>query len=621
MRSFRHHLKAFSVSRQSLWTGAALSLAAGVALYAATAATVESDAEQRFKSMARSAQYTINGRIKSYTDLLRGAAGLFQAESNVTRVQFHRYVKGLSMEEHFPGIEVINFARHITDAERPAFEQGLREESKKSGDGAAPFSINPPGRRDSYSVMTFIEPMDAWRDKLGMDLEARSFVARTLDQSRDTGKIAASGTRVAILSGPNRHGLGMRLPVYRNDMSSSTLEERRAAYLGTVGIGFGVHKLVQGVLDEMAVKGARLTVTDLAEVPSEPGENRQIQVLFDSKATNTDPSPQLARTDRRTFYVSLPIGFNQRIWQADFSVPKSLLYTRFDTMYPWLAMLAGVVTTSLLYALFQTLASSRRRALQMAQEMTRELRDSEAKLQASHQTLRRLAAHADQIKEGERKRIAREIHDDLGQNLLALRIEADMLTSRTRNTHARLHERARATVAQIDATIKSVRQIINDLRPNVLDLGLNAAVDWQVADFKRRTGIECQLLENEADLRLNDHCATAFFRILQESLSNITRHSRANKVCIELHLLHDRLSMVVSDNGIGLPPGGYNKIGSFGLVGIEERINILGGTFAIRSEPGEGTTIVVSVPVSAQAEFMLSHPAHTATPQAAPLIV
>lgn len=621
MRPLRLQLKAFSTSGKALWGGAAVSVAAGMGLYAATAATVESDAEQRFKNMARSAQYTINGRIKSYTDLLRGTAGLFQAESNVTRDQFHRYVKGLSMHEHFPGIEVINFARHITDAERPAFEKSMREELAVSAKDYPTFAIKPPGRRSSYTVLIFIEPTAAWHDKLGLDLEARSFVARTLAESRDTGNVAASGTRVAILSGPNRHGLGMRLPVYRNDMSAGTPEQRRAAYIGSVGIGFGVHRLVQGVLDEMPVKGARLTVTDLAEVPHESGERRQIQVLFDSKATNADPDPGPAQANRATFYTSLPIGFNQRIWKADFSIPKSALYTRFDTWYPWLAMIAGVVTTSLLYALFQTLASSRRRAIKMAEEMTRELRDSESNLQASHNTLRRLAAHADQIKEGERKRIAREIHDDLGQNLLALRIEADMLSSRTRDTHARLHARARATVQQIDATIKSVRQIINDLRPNVLDLGLNAAVDWQVADFQRRTGIECQLLENETDLRIDDHCATAFFRILQESLNNISRHAHASRVRIELHLSSDRLSMVVSDNGIGLQPGGRNKSGSFGLVGIEERINLLGGTFLIQSAIGEGTIITVSVPVSLEAGLLQPYPSHATTQEAAPLFV
>jgi signal transduction histidine kinase len=232
----------------------------------------------------------------------------------------------------------------------------------------------------------------------------------------------------------------------------------------------------------------------------------------------------------------------------------------------------------------------------MAQELTKELRASEAKLQLSNETLRRLAAHAEHIKEGERKRIAREIHDDLGQNLLALRIEADMLSSRTREGHPRLHARARSTLHQIDTTIKSVRQIINDLRPNVLDLGLNAAVDWLITEFRRRTGIECDVLENDHDIQVSDSCATALFRILQESLTNISRHAQATRVRVELRVERDWICMTVSDNGVGLNANGRHKPGSFGLVGIEERINILGGTFAITSAPGEGTVIGVSMP-------------------------
>ena len=228
--------------------------------------------------------------------------------------------------------------------------------------------------------------------------------------------------------------------------------------------------------------------------------------------------------------------------------------------------------------------------------MTSELRESQSKLQLSHQKLRRLADHAYQVKELERKRIAREVHDDLGQNLLALRIEAEMLATRSR-THSYLHKRASATLQQIDTTIKSVRQIINDLRPTVLDLGLSAAVEWQVHQFQRRTGIQCDLHEDHLEIAMPDYCATAFFRILQESLTNIVRHANASRVVVELRLNGSWLSLIVRDNGCGLPPGGRNKHGSFGLVGIEERILILGGTCAIFSEPDGGTTIMVSAPV------------------------
>jgi signal transduction histidine kinase len=131
----------------------------------------------------------------------------------------------------------------------------------------------------------------------------------------------------------------------------------------------------------------------------------------------------------------------------------------------------------------------------------------------------------------------------------------------------------------------------------VLDLGLSAAVEWQVSQFQRRTGIQCEVQDDYGEIALPDHCATAFFRILQESLTNIIRHANATRVKVELRLNGDWLSLTVRDNGRGLPPGGRNKYGSFGLVGIEERIVILGGTCAVFSEPDGGTTVMVSAPV------------------------
>jgi signal transduction histidine kinase len=174
-----------------------------------------------------------------------------------------------------------------------------------------------------------------------------------------------------------------------------------------------------------------------------------------------------------------------------------------------------------------------------------------------------------------------------------------MLSSRTRQSHPRLHERARATLAHIDTTIKSVRQIINDLRPNVLDLGLRAAVEWQIGEFSRRTGVACELIGEQRDIPLDDSAATALFRILQESLSNIARHSKALTATVQLGVSDGRVVMSISDNGIGLRATEHNKSGSFGLVGIEERMNLLGGTFSLRTQPGQGTTILVTVPVRA----------------------
>lgn len=596
MLTLKTTIKTFSTARPALWVGLPFSLAVGMVLYFATANSIEADSRTRFAGLAQNARNTISARIKSYTHVLRGTVSLFQISEPLTRRQFHGYVKGLDVTHNFPAIENINYAQLVRDSEREAFLQRMHDE--RSADGLSPqeFSIKPPGRRPLYTVVAFTEPEQPWAATLGYDLLANPLVHDTLASMRDTGKLIPSGMPVSFISGPNRTGLAMRLPVYKPHAPTDTLEERRAAYIGTVGIAFSVQKLVQGVIDEIPIKNVRMTLVDNAIGV----DMRRGRVLFDSHPADDNPLlPFLAPPSR--FSCTLPIDFNGRPWDATFKVEASDMYTAFEEFAPWLALMAGSISSMLLYALFHTLTSSRRRAIKMAKGMTRELRDSQAKLQLSHQNLRRLAAHADQIKEGERKRIAREIHDDLGQNLLALRIEADMLSSRTRERHPRLHARARSTLQQIDATIKSVRQIINDLRPNVLDLGLSAAVEWQIAEFKRRTGIACELIDEPKEVALSDHAATAFFRILQESLSNIVRHAQATRVRVELKLNGNRLSMTVSDNGIGLQAGEQGKVGSFGLVGIEERISILGGSFSISSPAGNGTTVCVSVPLHNEA--------------------
>jgi signal transduction histidine kinase len=560
---------------------------------------IEADAHARFSAIVRGIHYTINGRLKSYTDVLRGTASMFQSSSMLSRNQFHRYVQGLSLDTEFPGIETINFAHFITDAERPAFEERMRTEVASAEAGyPRSFNISPAGRRPSYTVLTYIEPIEPWSNRFGTDLQARASVARALAQSRDSGQPSTSGTLVPLMR--TSSGLGMRMPIYRPGMPLQTVEQRRAAYVGSAGIGFSVHRLVGDILVEQPTHRMRLVLTGLTpvETPGGPlGPDRRV-LLYDSAAGNKAVMRQAGLRGDQLFQKTIPIGFSHRNWEVTFSIPKSEMYSDVDEYAPVIAFLAGSVSMALLYALFQTLSSSRRHAIGLAKEMTKELRDSEARLQKSNENLRRLAAHAESIKEIERKRIAREIHDDLGQNLLALRIEADLLASRTEKHHPRLNARARWTLQHIDTTIKSVRQIINDLRPNVLDLGLNAAVGWQIAEFRRRTGIECELIEDTQDAMVDDRSATALFRILQESLTNVLRHAQATKVQVELRVERYWTSMTISDNGVGLPASGSHKPGSFGLVGVEERVKILGGRFSVSSAPDQGTTIRVSIPSS-----------------------
>ncbi|NGZ84752.1 PAS domain-containing sensor histidine kinase [Duganella aceris] len=218
-------------------------------------------------------------------------------------------------------------------------------------------------------------------------------------------------------------------------------------------------------------------------------------------------------------------------------------------------------------------------------------------LRQLHAQLGELNQHQDMVKEDERKRIAREIHDDLGQNLLALRLDVAMLHNRTAGGHPRLHDRTTAVLDCIDRTVRSVRNIINNLRPAVLDLGLEAAFDWQVRQFERSSGIRCRLTIDGAGVGRDERRDTALFRVLQESLTNVSRHAQATRVTVRLRIGEAAIRLDVEDNGRGmqaLPRNDATR--SYGLMGVKERVESFGGDFQIHSRPGRGVRLSVTIP-------------------------
>lgn len=251
----------------------------------------------------------------------------------------------------------------------------------------------------------------------------------------------------------------------------------------------------------------------------------------------------------------------------------------------------------------QALLAAEEREKQLLQGALVETTTELALTEQRYTYLRELAAHRERIKEEERKRIARDIHDDLGQTLLALRIDVSMFAAKTARSHPRLHGKVSTVLSSIDAATKSMRAIINDLRPPVLDLGLVAAIEWQAQEFRRRTGIPCDLdVDNDDfDENLDESRAAALFHVVQESLSNIIRHAQATQVSIAVRTEPGMLHMTIADDGIGISTAAPKKTNSFGLAGIEERINALDGRFSVDSAPGQGTRLRFSVPLTVAA--------------------
>jgi len=212
--------------------------------------------------------------------------------------------------------------------------------------------------------------------------------------------------------------------------------------------------------------------------------------------------------------------------------------------------------------------------------------------------LRNYAIRQELVREQERSRISREIHDVLGQSLTALKLEMSLLGTKLRDSDADVEARIREISEMLDRTIETVRKIATQLRPDVLDkLGLIPAVEWQVQEFRKRTGLVCQITSYPSDIHLNEPQATAFFRILQEALTNVARHARASRVRVQLDQQGNQVILRVEDDGVGIDAERLADPGSLGLLGMQERASALGGSVTVRRNKKSGTTVTARIPV------------------------
>lgn len=224
-----------------------------------------------------------------------------------------------------------------------------------------------------------------------------------------------------------------------------------------------------------------------------------------------------------------------------------------------------------------------------------EAKRAEQELRASSEQLRSLAAHLLTVREEERTSISREVHDELGQSLTAVKLDLAWLAKRLPRENGEMLERIRSTRQLAERLIQDVRRISTELRPGILDLGLAAAVEWQVQEFQARTGIPCNLRLLTHEMFAPD-VSTALFRILQESLTNVARHAEATRVEVVKQKQGDRLVLWIRDNGRGFDQADPSLSKSLGLLGMRERAAILGGQVKISSAPGKGTTVIAWIP-------------------------
>lgn len=239
----------------------------------------------------------------------------------------------------------------------------------------------------------------------------------------------------------------------------------------------------------------------------------------------------------------------------------------------------------------------------LVQDIT-ERKQIEQEIRASREQLRELSNHLQTIREEEKSCIAREIHDELGGNLTALKMDIFWLGRKLPPEMEAAHEKVASMSDMVDASVHALRRIVTELRPTVLDdLGLVAAMQWQAAEFAKRYGIQCKVSMHGEEVELTEEMRITLFRIFQEALTNVARYSKASQVLVDMWREHDKIALEVFDNGIGIPEGAIMQPTAHGLRGMMERARSLGGSVEIGSAPGEGVAISVRIPVAGAAEI------------------
>ena len=365
-------------------------------LFASRSAREETnrDAQDRLNVAAANAAVQVERRFAAYFTVLAGTRALFHTVDHVSREDFHRYAQALALKRDFPGFHLLNYAPYVAPGSEEAFERAIRHDPFLPR--GVRFAINPPGVRDGYHPLTLLEPFEENQHVLGKDLATVPGVRPVMERARDTGKMTSSGMVLRPEGSNSRAALAVRLPVYRVGMSIDTVEQRRAAYLGSVGAGIWLAEMLAGLPG--VPEGARLRLFDGGPEPVTQELGASAVPLPDKLLFDTDnPNGGRSVTRRQDTGANSDLqrarsfGLGGRLWLVEVSAPVASDVGHLEQMLPVTIAITGSVISALLAGVMFSLMGSQRRATELAHDMTHSLRTSQQRL-AEAQELAKLGS-------------------------------------------------------------------------------------------------------------------------------------------------------------------------------------------------------------------------------------
>jgi diguanylate cyclase (GGDEF)-like protein/PAS domain S-box-containing protein len=358
-----------SGGRSAAWIVLVVGIVLSIATYLFAESIVEGAARLKFESAAIAVAATAQTRIRSYSDLLYGIQGMFQADPTLGRAAFEDYVHSLDLPGRYPGVRSISYARLVPAAAKANFERRLHRDSDLMRRGVGSVAIRPAGERAQYLVIDYVEPLHANKSALGLDLAADPNRIGLIERARDTGIPTLSG-RLSLAAAEGATGVVLRLALYRKDAFAVDVARRRDAFVGLANATFVVSDLVQNLLSGEDRLKFDLSIFDSGLVDSEP---KPVPVkLYSEEAARSARGASLG--------ASLALDFGQRRWELRLRAPQEEFMGATDHLLPWIASSAVLVMSLLLSGLIYSLAGSRQRAHRLAARMTADLSESQTKL-------------------------------------------------------------------------------------------------------------------------------------------------------------------------------------------------------------------------------------------------